>query len=81
MNAIEGTIKERAGEFVELLCGLEWIAEQLLSNEQEGPGAAVKSITNRLFVFNEAMELVQGAGEKSATAEGVFSELNAWLRK
>ena len=27
---VEAKMRDRAGEFTELLCGLEWIAEQLM---------------------------------------------------
>lgn len=76
------TIKrDRAGEFTESLCALEWIAEQLVVNEQYGPGVSIKAITERLSQYNEILDLVQDGAVDGAKPDRVFEQINEWLRQ
>ena len=76
------TIKrDRAGEFTESLCGLEWIDEQLMENEHYGPGAAVKAIVQRLSEYNDVLNAIQDGAFESAKHEEMLEEINIWLRQ
>lgn len=73
--------RDRAGEFTESLCGLEWIAEQLIANEQEGPGAALKAIVERLSEYNDVMNTIQDGVVDGGKPDLVFKQVNEWLRQ
>lgn len=74
-------IRDRAGEFTELVCGLEWIAEQLMASEQYGPGASVNAIVQRLSEYSEVLNTIQDGAADNAKHEAVLEEVNAWLRQ
>jgi hypothetical protein len=74
-------MRDRAGEFTELLCGLEWIAEQLMVGEQYGPGASVKAITERLSVYNDPLNYMQDWACDNADPDKMLEEINNWLRQ
>lgn len=78
---MEAKMRDRAGEFTELLCGLEWIAEQLMIGEQYGPGASVKAITERLSQYNEVLNTIQDAVVDGGKPDAAFEQVNEWLRQ
>jgi len=79
--ASEVRMRDRAGEFTELVCGLEWIAEQLMASEQEGPGAALKAIVERLSEYNEVLNTIQDGVVEGGKPDRVFGEVSEWLRQ